>query len=198
MRLYLSSGSPFVRKARVMIREKGLLDRVEEIAVDFPYKSAEYTAINAVGQVPALVADDGTVFVDSPVICAYLDELGGGERLIPPSGPAHWRCRRLETMADHACEMAVKLVLEGRRPENERSPSWIADWRAGLYRALDRAEAECPEPDDYTLGSLSLAIAATYVEFRGQAVDWRDGRPRLARLRDAFEQRQTFKDTFPA
>jgi glutathione S-transferase len=197
MRLYLSSGSPFVRKVRVMIREKGLLPRVEEIAVDFPYKSDAYTAVNPVGQVPALVADDGTVFVDSPVICAWLDSIGEGPRLLPPEGPDHWRIRRQETIADHACEMAVKLVLESRRPENERSPGWIRDWRAGLYRALDRAEAEAPEPGTFDLGAMSLAIAATYVEFRGQAVDWRDGRPRLAALRDSLEERQSFKDTFP-
>ena len=197
MRLYMSIASPFVRKCRVVLREKGLKDRVEEIALDFPYKAADYTAVNPVGQVPALVLDDGTVFTNSPVISDYLDRLGSGPRLLPPEGEAHWRTRRLEALGDQINEMAVKVIMESRRPEGERSPTWTGFWREGLVRALDVAEANAPEPDALDLGAITLAIATTYAGFRYPELAWREGRPRLSALNDALEARESFRETYP-
>ncbi len=198
MRLYLSTGSPFVRKCRIVIREKGLLDRVEETPIDFPYKSDPgHLAANPIGQVPALVTDDGIAFTNSPVICAYLDSIGSGPRLLPPEGPDHWRARRLETTADGMMEMTVKLVLESRRPEAEQSTLWKDYWLGGLSRALDAAEASSPEPSRFDLGAISLAVAATYLDFRRPDMDWRSAHPRLSALQQALEQRQSFKDTYP-
>jgi glutathione S-transferase len=198
MRLYLSIGSPFVRKCRVVIREKGLLPKVEEVAIDFPYKSDPgHLAANPIGQVPALVADDGTTFFDSPLICDYLDSLSGEPRLLPPEGPDHWRVRRLETIGDGMMEMTVKQVLESRRPEAEQSALWRDYWMGGLVRGLDAAETNAPEPTSFDLGSITLAIAATYLDFRLPSLDWRAGRPKLHALRDALEARDSFKETYP-
>ncbi|HWE47608.1 MAG TPA: glutathione S-transferase N-terminal domain-containing protein [Caulobacteraceae bacterium] len=198
MRLYLSTGSPFVRKCRVVIREKGLLPKVEEVAIDFPYKSDPgHLAANPIGQVPALVADDGTTFFNSPVICAYLDSLSGDPRLLPREGPDHWRVRRLETLGDGMNEMTVKQVLESRRPEQQQSAQWKDFWMGGLMRALDQAEANCPDPSSFDLGSISVAIAATYLDFRLPSLDWRAAHPKLHVLRDALEARDSFKETYP-
>ena len=127
-----------------MAREKGLAGRVEEVLTDPYANDPPLVAANPIAQVPALVDDDGSVFTDSPIICAYLDEIGQGPRLLPASGPEHWRVRRLAALADGALEMGVKLLLEKRRPEHERSPSWMERWRAGLLRALDAVEAAIP------------------------------------------------------
>jgi glutathione S-transferase len=94
-------------------------------------------------------------------------------------------------------EMSVKMVMESRRPDGERSDTWFGHWRAGLVRALDAVEREAPDPETFDIGAISIAIAATYVEFRHPAVKWRDGRPRLATLTDALEARQSFSETFP-
>jgi glutathione S-transferase len=198
MRLYLSTGSPFVRKCRVVIREKGLLPKVEETAIDFPYKSDPgHLATNPIGQVPALVADDGTALFDSTLICAYLDSLSGAPRLLPPEGAGHWRVRRLETIGDGMMEMTVKQVLESRRPQEQQSDEWKGYWMAGLTRALDMAEESAPEPSNFDLGAVSLAIAATYLDFRLPSLDWRSAHPKLHALRDALEERDSFKETFP-
>lgn len=198
MRLFMSPGSPFVRKCRIVIREKGLTSRVEEVTLDFPYKTdPAHLAANPIGQVPALVGDDGQAFVDSPLICEYLDSLSGSPRLVPTDGPARWRALRNEALADGVMEMAVKMVMESRRPDGERSETWVGHWSAGLKRALDGAEAQAPDPQTLDIGSISLAIAATYVEFRHPSADWRKGRPRLAALRDALEGRDSFRETFP-
>src|SRR3546814_9820608 len=46
--------------------------------------------IYPIAKLPTLIADDGTAIADSPVICEYLDHLGGGS-LFPVPGPARWR-----------------------------------------------------------------------------------------------------------
>ncbi|HEX8232566.1 MAG TPA: glutathione S-transferase N-terminal domain-containing protein [Caulobacteraceae bacterium] len=197
MRLHISAASPFARKARVVLREKGLAGQAEELTADFPYKDAAYTRINPLGQVPALETDDGQVLFNSPVICAYLDCIGSGPRLLPPEDQDHWRVRRLETLGDGAMEMTVKQVLESRRPENLRSAEWIGHWRSGLALALDQAEAAAPEPGEVNLGSISLAVACTYAGFRLPDLDWAKGRPRLAALTEALERHLSFQETYP-
>jgi glutathione S-transferase len=198
MRLFMSPGSPFVRKCRIVIREKGLTSRVEEVTLDFPYKTdPDHLAANPIGQVPALTADDGSSFVDSPLICEYLDSLALQPRLVPAEGAARWSALRREALADGVMEMSVKMVMESRRPDGERSDTWFGHWRAGLVRALDAAEAQAPGPETFDIGSISLAICATYAEFRHPSVKWRDGRPKLAALTDALEARESFRETFP-
>ena len=141
MKLYITTPSPFARKVRIVAREKGLSERIEEIAVD-PYANApELLATNPVVQVPTLIAEDGLPLTDSPVICEYLDVIGSGPRLLPAEGPERLRIKRLETLAGATLEMGVKLLLEKRRPESEQSPSWIARWTENMARALDALEA---------------------------------------------------------
>ncbi|MGZ8363207.1 MAG: glutathione S-transferase family protein [Caulobacteraceae bacterium] len=197
MRLYISTGSPFARKCRIVLREKMLQGSCEEQALDFPYKAPAFTAINPLGQVPTLVMEDGEALFNSPVICAYLDSIGAGPRLLPPEGADHWRARRLETFGDGMMEMTVKQVLENRRPENLRSAEWIETWTSGLRLALDQAEAQAPAPDEFHIGSISLAVACTYLDFRKPEFDWRTGHPKLVALRDALETRVSFKETYP-
>jgi glutathione S-transferase len=197
MKLYITAPSPFARKCRIVAREKGLIDRIEEIAVD-PYANApELLASNPIVQVPTLIAEDGLPISDSPVICEYLDALGTGPRLLPPDGPERLRVRRLETLGNQALEMGVKLLLEKRRPEAERSPTWIARWTINMARALDALEATAPAPDPLDMGVITAGCALTWIGFRHPDFDWKTGRPRLVTLQAALEARPGFRETHP-
>src|SRR5690606_19029551 len=157
MKLYITTPSPFARKVRIVARERGLSERIEEIVVD-PYGNApELLATNPVVQVPTLVAEDGLPLSDSPVICEYLDALSEGARLLPVDGAERLRVRRLETLGNAALEMGVKLVLEKRRPEPERSPSWMERWTVNMGRALDALEAAAPDADRFDMGEIGRA-----------------------------------------
>ena len=198
MKLYISTPSPFARKCRIVAREKGLSDRVEEIVVD-PYGDAPaLLAANPLVQVPALIADDGAPLTDSPLICEYLDALGAGPRLLPAEGPERWRVKRLETLASGVLEMGVKLVLEKRRPEQERSPSWIARWSRNMALGLDALEAAAPGTDPLDMGVITTGVAVTWIGFRHPDLDWKTGRPNLVALQAALEARDSFRQTHPA
>jgi len=197
MKLYITVPSPFARKCRIVAREKGLIDRIEEIAVD-PYANApELLASNPVVQVPTLIAEDGRPINDSPVICEYLDALGAGPRLLPADGPDRLRVRRLETLGNQTLEMGVKLVLEKRRPEAEQSPTWIARWTENMARALDALEADCPNTDDLDMGVITVGVAVTWIGFRHPDFDLASGRPGLVALQQALEARASFAETRP-
>ena len=197
MKLYFAAPSPFVRKCRIVAREKGLAARIEEIAVN-PYENApELMATNPVVQVPTLIAEDGLPLTDSPVICEYLDTLGTGPRLLPEGGAERLRVRRMETLANGALEMGVKWLLELRRPEDERSPSWIARWARNLDRGLDALEAARPDPDALDMGTITAGVAVTWIGFRHPEHDWQTGRPNLVALQTALEARPSFMETRP-
>lgn len=196
MKLYVSPASPFARVCRIVAREKGLIDKIEEVMVD-PYANPpELLAANPIAQAPALVTDDGLALTDSAVICDWLDAHGSGPRLLS-DGPDRWRVRRVATLANGALEMGVKLLLEMRRPEAERSPSWMTRWTVNLNRALDALEAEALPTDPLDIGAITTAVAATWLGFRHPRLDWGAGRPALASLRTALEARPSFVETFP-
>ena len=76
MKLYSNAASPFARKCRVIAHELEL--KLEEIRT-LPMQDPEFRRINPLGKIPALVLDDGSVLIDSPVICEYLNHIGGGK-----------------------------------------------------------------------------------------------------------------------
>ncbi|WP_291840230.1 glutathione S-transferase N-terminal domain-containing protein [Brevundimonas sp.] len=196
MKLYITAPSPFARKCRIVAREKGL--SIEEVFVD-PYANApELLAANPVVQVPTLIAPDGLPVNDSPVICEYLDGLGSDPRLLPAEGPERLRVRRIEVLADGLLEMGVKLVLEKRRPESERSPSWMTRWTENMHRCLDALEAAGLSADDFHIGVLNTGVALTWIDFRHPDFDWATGRPGLVALQAALEARPSFMETRPA
>ena len=197
MKLYITPPSPYARKCRIVVREKGLADRVEEIVAD-PYANApELLASNPIVQVPTLIADDGLPVNDSPVICEYLDAIGDGPRLLPSDGPERLRVRRLETQANAVLEMGVKLLLELRRPEAERSPSWIERWTTNMGRALDALEAAQPDANRLDMGVITAGVAVRWIGFRHPEFDLATDRPRLMALSAALETRASFIDTQP-
>ncbi len=198
MKLFISSTSVFVRKVRVVVREKGLTDRVEEITAVPVEAAADLVAVNPISQLPALVDDDGQAWADSSLIAAWLDTQGGGARLVPDYGSAaYWRMRRVETAASGMNEMMARIVYENRRPETERSPFWLQRWESNLKRAFTHTETICPAPDVFDMGTLSLVLAATFCDFRLGHVDWRAIAPKIAALHTELEKRQSFIDTYP-
>lgn len=167
MKLFFTRTSPYSRKVRLVIREKGLENRIEEIQVD-PYQDdTELQTVNPLGKVPALLLDDGEPLFDSPVICQYLDALTDAHPLVPAADPERWAALRWEALADGITDAAYNLVMEGRRPEQEQSSSWISRWTREIRRALAHCEQRTVELEAGPgLASLAMGAAIGYLEFR--------------------------------
>jgi glutathione S-transferase len=79
-KLYVTYGSPYARRARIIVIEKVLEGRVEIIKAKTRTPGSPYYQINPSGRVPYLVDDAGAGMEDSQIICAYLDGLDGKPR----------------------------------------------------------------------------------------------------------------------
>jgi glutathione S-transferase len=74
MKLYDSKQAPNPRRTRIFLAEKGIVLPTEQVDImAMQHKTAEYTAINPLQRMPALVLDDGTVITESIAICRYFE-----------------------------------------------------------------------------------------------------------------------------
>ncbi len=76
MKLYDSKTAPNPRRARIFLAEKGITLPTEQVDImTMAHKTPEYTAINPLQRMPALVLDDGTIITESIAICRYFEVL---------------------------------------------------------------------------------------------------------------------------
>lgn len=178
--------SPFGRKVRMAIHHLGLEDRFEIVPASTADPGDSLRRQNPLGKMPALILEDGTVLYDSRVILDYIDALAGGGRLIPASGAARYRVLTLAALADGIIDAALLITYEARfRPESERSAVFVGHQRDKIVRALDRLEANPPEIEPVTAGTIGLAAAFGYLDWR-KALDWRTDYPALVGWHKSF------------
>lgn len=194
MRLFCSVNSPYARKCRVILREKGI--GCEEVMVNSLENPPELLAVNPLGKVPALVTDTGAALCDSTVICAFLDKLGQGASLIPDEHP--FEVLALAALADGVMDLAVEWVIQTRRPAESQWPDWIERRREAILRTLQVIEGNSllHEPT-VTLAHINVACALAYLDFRHSSLPWRHEFPTLARFLDGFAQRPSMRETQP-
>lgn len=198
MQLIYSPTSPYARKCRVVARERGLMDGIEETSLN-PYDDpAALQSKNPLGRVPALVRDDGTAVFDSPVICEYLDGLGDAPALIPAGGEERLKVLVAAALAQGMTDSALNATMEGRRPEGERSPAAVQRWEASILRGLDAMMDHLKGlPGDLTLGQIACGVTLGYLDLRHGHLNWREGRDELAAWFAAFNARPSMQETDP-
>ncbi len=196
MKLYTSLTSPFGRKARIVVQMTGLTARVELVTVD--NKSAQYTKINPLNKVPALERDDGSILIESSVICAYLASVGESATVMPEDSEERWRALVLEALADGIMEAGILVLLENRRDAAVRSQQWVDFQTAKVNAGLDAIEAQAATFGARTdIGVLSVAVCALWLEFRKIVGDVRGGRPNLGAWLEQIETRDFMVSTQP-
>lgn len=200
MKLIASDASPFVRKVRVVLRETGQADSVEEVPVmTTPVATAsEVVAANPLGKIPSLILDDGRALFDSRVITRYLDAKAGAG-LYPED--RLWEVLTLEAIADGILEAAVLMVYEGRvRPDDKQFDGWVeAQWEKAI-RSVDAVNESWMDLLSGPLNAAQIAVgcALGYLDFRHSGRGWRDNNPALAAWFAEFETRPAMVETRPA
>lgn len=197
MKLYGSLTSPYVRKCRVLIKEKALA--CEFVQADAGGPGSPVPALNPLGKVPVLERDDGSSLFDSPVILEYLDSLKP-PALFATSGDERWQMLRWQALADGVMDATVTRLLETRRPPEQQSAEGIKRQEEKVSRALAFAE-QCAGgaylmQNCFTAADLCLGVALEYVDFR-YAYDWRARHPKLAHWLAGISARASFIETVP-
>jgi glutathione S-transferase len=200
MKLFHSPASPYVRKVVVLLHELGKTDAVvlETVATTAFATDEGLSAANPLGKLPALQRDDGITLYDSRVITAYLNDLFDGG--LYPQGADRWENLTLEATGDGIMDSAVSISYETRlRPENERSDAWVEAQWAKVSRALHVLNARWMShlSGPLTMAHISVGCALSYLDFRHDARNWRQGNEALAAWHKAFDSRPSMQATRP-
>ena len=200
MKLYYSPGSPYARKVRIVALETRLDKKIEmvNVAVSPVSPNGDVDKHNPVGKIPVLSVKGMDLF-DSPVICEYLDSQHKGRKLLPRKGRDRWVALRQQAMADGLLDAALLTRYEGAlRPEDKRWSDWSSGQMKKINGVLGQLEAEVKAlKGKPNLGSISVACALGYLDFRFAANDWRSKHPKLAKWFNGFSKTPSVKATVP-
>ncbi len=197
MKLLYQTHSPYARKALVFAHEAGIAERIEVVHHETsPTRRNEHVfAENPLGKVPVLVRPGRPSIFDSNVICAYLDTLHDGRRLIPPEGEARWRALRVQAVAQGLADAGIAVRWETvRRPEELRYPPLRDGYTQKLIASYDWVERELDIASPIHVGHIALATTLSWLEFR-ELPTFREKRPRLVAWFDEFEARPSMRAT---
>jgi glutathione S-transferase len=195
MKLTYSPASPFARKVRIAAIELGLIDQIEFVPTTAVpgQPNDDYTRITPLKKLPVLILDNGEIILDSYVIAEYLDELAGGNRLIPAAGPTRWKVKSEHSMLQGMLDSMLLCRYEAMvRPEALRWKAWSDDhW----HRAWMGMARFAQQPDllsrRFDIVSIGLVCVLGYADFRFPDCGWRAAYPAL----DAFHQKMLERDS---
>ena len=183
-RLHHFALQPVSRKLRLLLKEKRLeFELVEERPGD---RREELLRLNASGEVPVLVEEDGNAYADSQAIAEYLEETHPDPCMIGRGAQARAEVRRLVAWFDLKFEREVsgrlleekilKRIARSGQPDSHAIRlahanlpvhlayiAWLADRRSWLAG------------DHFSLADIAAAAHLSVVDYLGD-VPW-DGHP---------------------
>jgi len=196
MKLYYSPTSPYVRKVMACAIIRGLDGRIEKQPTNPHESPADLVADNPLSKVPCLITDDGLPLFGSQLICEYLDSLGDELPLFPEHGAPRWRALKFQALGDGILDAAVPCRGELGRPKEDARNAQIARYMSAITRTVDALEADPPQKH-VDIGSITVACALGYLDFRFTSHPWRPGHPRLTASYEAFVQNKGLVETAP-
>jgi glutathione S-transferase len=201
MKLAFSQGSPFARKVRIAAIELGLIDKIElfttTVAPGQP--NPEYSKIYPMKKLPALILGNGDIVVDSYVIVEYLDELAGGGKLIPTSGPTRWKVKSDHSMLQAMLDSMLLCRYEKMvRPQGLQWQAWSDDHWNRAWTGMAHFENQ---PDMLSrpldISQIALVCVLGYADYRFADCGWRKAYPKLDAFHEKMLQRPSVKISVP-
>jgi glutathione S-transferase len=196
MKLIGRYDSPYVRRVGVSLHAHAISFELLPLS---PFSQApQLRKLSPIGRMPALILTNGEVLIESAAILDYLDDVVGPNRaLLPVAGEPRRRCLRILASATAACDKAIAISYERRRPSERIFLDWIARCRTQLNAALaelDTFKRSCwPIHDRLMQIDITTVCMLGYVR-RVEPGALLDGRyPCLEELAARCEQHSAFK-----
>lgn len=194
--------SPYVRRCAVSFKLMGVAFEHQPVSVFRHYD--RFAAVNPVVKAPTLVADDGTVLMDSTLILDHVESLTPpGRRLMPQDPAARLKALRVQGLALAACEKCVQLIYEQhQRPAEKRHEAWVARVTKQVHAAFALLEEAVAGADPWLGGArpdaadVAVAVAWRFAQFYAAETAIPPERyPRLAAHSARAEQLPEFAST---
>ncbi len=199
LRLISATPSPYARKVRIAMTEKGI---PFELLTEVPWDSTTATPLhNPLEKLPVLLLEDGSSVYESSYILQYLELKHPQHPLLPPDVDGILAARRFEVLCDGVCD-AIVLTFFERMRQDAASPPWIARQRRkidGGLREIARLAGDrtWTVGNAFSLGDIATGTVLGYMSVRFPEIAWRTLYPNLALLSDRLEQRASFKGSVP-
>jgi len=200
MRLLSATPSPYARKVRIALQEKGIPFHLEtEVPWDSTTNTPQY---NPLEKLPVLIMDNGKSVYESHYILEYLEAKFPTPPLLPADIDLRLDARQIEVICDGVCDAFVLLFFERHRAAEQQSQPWMARQLRkidGGVSALARlaGDKEFVVADCFTIADIALGTLTKYLSVRWPDYPWRARHPTLAAYSDRMEQRASFRDTVP-
>ena len=197
--LYGAALSPFVRKTRAFLMEKGL--EFHAIHVDPFNLPADYTDLNPLKRIPSL-RDDYLTLTDSAIICAYLKQHTPNPSLYPSTPYAYARCLWFEKYADYEIapqatfrvfRQRLLMPLIGKQCREEEVQKALTEVLPPLLDYLQKhlEGREFLVDDNLTVADIALASQFANLEHGGESA-LLDAWPSVKAHRDRLLARDSF------
>jgi len=178
--LHGAATSPFVRKAWIFLKEKGLDFAHRQL--DPLAKTPRFLAMNPLGRIPILEEPDGNFIADSSVICDYLEQIHPEPALYPAAPRDRARALWFEEYADTALTqvcarvfwMYIIIPIRSGAPVNQAE---VDAYRAEQFPAVfDYLEQAAPDHEglidgQFGIADISLASPVRLLDLAGAPLD---------------------------
>ena len=198
MRLISATPSPYARKVRIALAEKGI---PFELTTEVPWDGdTSLPTYNPLEKLPVLIPDDEAPVYESRFILEWLEVRHPRPPLLPASADAILEARRIEVIADGICDATVLTFFERRR-ERPSTP-WLARQRRKIDGGVAALAARCGGRrfaigDSFGLADIAAGSALGYLAVRFPEKDWRAEHPELVAYAEGLFERPSFAATQP-
>jgi glutathione S-transferase len=201
MKLIGMLDSPFVRRAAITLRLKGLAFEHQSLSVFRNFD--EFQAINPLVKAPTLIGDGGWQLVDSSLIIDWAETTGSGPGLMPADPATRLHTLRLIGLGLIAAEKSVQIVYEGKRIEQHRDADWLARVQGQLKAAYTALEREASGRHGWLVGEtltqadITVAVAWGFTQLMQPELIASTSYPALAAHAARAEQLPAFAELPP-
>ena len=166
MKLYWIALSPYARKVLIVAREHGVFDRIELITTKVTPANPELMQHNPLNKVPTLLLHDGSALYDSAVICEYLDAIGNGPKLFPPTGEARWNALRRHALGSGLSDLLIAWRTDLLLPVEKHVQERFDKYALKATSILRTIESELATHRGFDIGDISMGCALGYLRLR--------------------------------
>lgn len=198
-RLISATPSPYARKVRIALLEKGV---PFQLVTEVPWNSdTETPKWNPLEKLPVLVTPEGESVFESRYVLEWIEIKHPEPPLAPKSPDALLAMKRFEVIADGACDALVLVFIERSRAQ----PS--AEWTARQKRKADGAlrdlsarigDREFCVDNRLTYADLAVGSLLGWMRVRLPDYSWERSYPNLVTYADRLELRPSFRSTVPS
>lgn len=199
-RLISATPSPYARKVRIALAEKGLpFELVTEVPWDATTTLPRH---NPLEKLPVLLLPDGGSVYESSYILQWLELKHPETPLLPEGVDGILAARRYEVLCDGICDAMVLTFFERQRAAGTTSEPWLARQRRKIDGGLAEiarllGDRDWAVGDRFSLGDIAAGTVVGYLSVRFPELPWRERHPNLAALSDRLEGRPSFRTSVP-